>query len=155
MVDATLACSLLAGVSKPKVFWGVDSSAARPGRVALANVKKSDIVFPADKKPQPPIFFFDADTAARIINAAVYPYKLMLLTAAVCGLRIGEVTILKVTSNGSSSRSPEHWTTPLERKAPRRVPIAQRQSACPNCSRNTTSRTWTAISSPTPRASLT
>jgi integrase len=28
----------------------------------------------------------------------VYPYKLMLLIAAVCGLRIGEVTALKVSS---------------------------------------------------------
>ncbi len=65
---------------------------------AVPNVEKKDIVFPADKKPQPQIFFFDADTAARVINAAVYPYKLMLLIAAVCGLRIGEVTALKVSS---------------------------------------------------------
>jgi len=65
---------------------------------AIPNVEKRDIVFPADKKPQPQIFFFDADTAARVINAAVYPYKLMLLIAAVCGLRIGEVTALKVSS---------------------------------------------------------
>jgi integrase len=65
---------------------------------AIPNVEKKDIVFPADKKPQPQIFFFDADTAARVINAAVYPYKLMLLIAAVCGLRIGEVTALKVSS---------------------------------------------------------
>jgi integrase len=65
---------------------------------AIPNVEKKDIVFPADKKPQPQMFFFDADTAARVINAAVYPYKLMLLIAAVCGLRIGEVTALKVSS---------------------------------------------------------
>jgi integrase len=65
---------------------------------AIPNVEKKDIVFPADKKPQPQIFFFDADTAARVINAAVYPYKLMLLIAAVCGLRIGEVTALKISS---------------------------------------------------------
>jgi len=65
---------------------------------AIPNVEKKDIVFPADKKPQPQIFFFDAATAARVINAAVYPYKLMLLIAAVCGLRIGEVTALKVSS---------------------------------------------------------
>jgi integrase len=65
---------------------------------AIPKVEKRDIVFPADKKPQPQIFFFDADTAARAVNAAVYPYKLMLLIAAVCGLRIGEVTALKVGS---------------------------------------------------------
>jgi integrase len=65
---------------------------------AIPNVEKRDIVFPADKKPQPQIFFFDADTAARVINAAPYPFKLMFLIAAVCGLRIGEVTALKVGS---------------------------------------------------------
>jgi integrase len=65
---------------------------------AIPSVEKRDIVFPADKKPQPQIFFFGADTAARVINAAAYPYKLMLLVAAVCGLRIGEVTALKVSS---------------------------------------------------------
>lgn len=61
-------------------------------------VDKGDIVFPADKKPQPQIFFFDAETASRIINAAPYPFKLMFLIAALCGLRIGEVTALKVSS---------------------------------------------------------
>lgn len=65
---------------------------------AIPSVEKRDIVFPADKKPQPQIFYFDADTAARVINIAPYPYKLMLLIAAVCGLRIGEVTALKVAS---------------------------------------------------------
>jgi hypothetical protein len=61
-------------------------------------VQKRDVVFPADKRSAPQIFFFNADDAARIINAAVYPYKLMLLIAAICGLRIGEVTALKVSS---------------------------------------------------------
>jgi integrase len=65
---------------------------------AVPSVEKRDIVFPADKRPQPQIFFFDADTAARVINAASYPFKLMMLIAAVCGLRIGEVTALKVSS---------------------------------------------------------
>jgi integrase len=81
--------------------YGTLSSILNLGRKwghAIPNVEKRDIVFPADKKPQPQIFFFDADTAARVINAAVYPYKLMLLIAAVCGLRIGEVTALKVSS---------------------------------------------------------
>ncbi|MGC2107215.1 MAG: site-specific integrase [Candidatus Acidiferrum sp.] len=61
-------------------------------------VEKKRIVFPADKKPQPQVFFFDADTAARVINIAPYPFRLMFLIAAVCGLRIGEVTALKVGS---------------------------------------------------------
>jgi integrase len=65
---------------------------------ATPSIEKRDIVFPADKKSQPQILFFDADTAARVINAAPYPYKLMLLIAAVCGIRIGEVTALKVSS---------------------------------------------------------
>jgi integrase len=65
---------------------------------AIPTVEKKDIVFPADKKAQSQIYFFDADTAARVINAAEYPYKLMLLIAAVCGLRIGEVTALKISS---------------------------------------------------------
>jgi len=64
----------------------------------LPTVAKRDIVFPADKGPQPQVFFFDADTAARVINIAPYPYKLMFIIAAVCGLRIGEVTALKVAS---------------------------------------------------------
>ncbi len=65
---------------------------------ATPAVAKRDIVFPTDKKSQPQIFFFDATAAAQVINAAEYPYKLMLLIAAVCGLRIGEVTALKVSS---------------------------------------------------------
>jgi integrase len=64
----------------------------------IPNVEKRDVVLPADKKPQPQLFFFDADTAARIVNIAPYPFKLMFLIAAVCGLRISEVTALKVTS---------------------------------------------------------
>lgn len=39
----------------------------------IPRVEKRDIVFPADKKPQPQIFFFDADTAARVINARCTP----------------------------------------------------------------------------------
>jgi len=70
-------------------------------------------VFPADKRPQPQIFFFDADTAARIINAAAYPFKLMRLIAAVCGLRIGEVTALKV-SNLDFKRKLIHITAALD-----------------------------------------
>jgi len=34
----------------------------------------------------------------RIINAAKPPFKLMCLTAALCGLRVGEVTALKLAS---------------------------------------------------------
>jgi integrase len=82
-------------------IYGTLASILNLGRkwgYAIPAVEKRDIVFPADKRPQPQVFFFDADTAARVINAAPYPYKLMLLIAAVCGLRIGEVTALKVSS---------------------------------------------------------
>lgn len=65
---------------------------------AIPEVRRQDIEFPADEKPKAEPFFFDANTAARIINAARYPFKLMFLVAATCGLRIGEVTALKVSS---------------------------------------------------------
>jgi len=64
----------------------------------IPDSKRSDLEFPVDRKPKVQAFFFDADTAARVINAADQPFKLMCLIAAVCGLRIGEVTTLKVTS---------------------------------------------------------
>lgn len=78
--------------------YGTLSSILNLGRKwghTIPLVEKRDIV---DKKPQPQIFFFDADTAARVINAAADPFKLMFLIAALCGLRIGEVTALKVSS---------------------------------------------------------
>ena len=81
--------------------YGTLSSILNLGRKwghAIPSVEKRDIVFPADKKPQPQVFFFDADTAARVINIAPHPFKMMFLIAAVCGLRIGEVTALKVAS---------------------------------------------------------
>jgi integrase len=64
----------------------------------IPDSKRSDLEFPVDRKPKVQAFFFDSDTAARVINAADQPFKLMCLIAAVCGLRIGEVTALKVTS---------------------------------------------------------
>ncbi len=39
----------------------------------IPNVEKKDLVFPADKKPQPQIFFFDADTAAQVIVPRCVP----------------------------------------------------------------------------------
>ena len=81
--------------------YGTLSSILNKGRkwgYAVPDVRHQDLEFPADKKPAARIFFFDANTAARIINAAVQPFKLMCLIAAVCGLRIGEVTALKVSS---------------------------------------------------------
>ena len=65
---------------------------------AIPEVKRRDIEFPADLKPGTQTILFDADTAARIINAAPQPFKLMFLIAALCGLRIGEVTALKISS---------------------------------------------------------
>lgn len=81
--------------------YGTLSSILNKGRkwgYAVPDVRHQDLEFPADKKPVARIFFFDANTAARIVNAAVQPFKLMCLIAAVCGLRIGEVTALKVSS---------------------------------------------------------
>jgi integrase len=64
----------------------------------IPEVKRQDIEFLADEKPKDEPFFFDANTAARVINAAPYPFKVMFLFAAICGLGIGEVTALKVGS---------------------------------------------------------
>jgi integrase len=84
-----------------KNIYGTLTSILDKGRkwnYVVPRVEKRDIEFPADKRPQPQTYFFDADTAARVINAAAYPFKLMCLIAAICGLRIGEVTALKVSS---------------------------------------------------------
>ncbi len=81
--------------------YGTLSSILAKGRkwgYAIPRVGREDLEFPVDKKPKPPAFFFDADTGARIINAAVRPFRLMLLIAALCYLRIGEVTALKLSS---------------------------------------------------------
>jgi len=64
----------------------------------IPEVRKQDIEFPTDQTPKSEAFFFDADTASRIINVSPYPFKLMFLIAATCGLRIGEVTALKRSS---------------------------------------------------------
>ena len=81
--------------------YGTLSSILAKGRkwgYAIPRVGREDLEFPVDKKPKPPAFFFDADTGARIINAAVLPFRLMFLIAALCYLRIGEVTALKLSS---------------------------------------------------------
>ena len=64
----------------------------------IPEVRRQDIEFLANEKPRAEAFYFDADTAARMINAAPHPFKLMFLIAAICGLRIGEVTALKLSS---------------------------------------------------------
>jgi len=63
----------------------------------IPEVRKPDVEFPADQTPKSEAFFFDAD-AASLINVSPYPFKLMFLIAATCGLRIGEVTALKRSS---------------------------------------------------------
>jgi len=81
--------------------YGTLSSILNKGRqwgYFIPEVNRGDIEFPADKKSNPPPFFFDANLAACIINAAPNPFRLMMLVAALCGLRIGEVTALKVSS---------------------------------------------------------
>ena len=53
--------------------YGTLTSILNKGRkwgYLIPEVRREDIEFPADKKPQDKIFFFDADAAARIINAA-------------------------------------------------------------------------------------
>jgi len=64
----------------------------------VPKVGREDIEFPTDKNPKKETFIFDVQTAARIIKAATYPFRMMLLIAALCYLRIGEVTALKLTS---------------------------------------------------------
>ena len=81
--------------------YGTLTSILNKGRkwgYLIPDVRREDVEFPTDKTPRAQIFFFDADTAARVINATVQPFKLMFLIAALCGLRIGEVTTLKLTS---------------------------------------------------------
>jgi len=81
--------------------YGTLSSILNSGRkwgYLVPDVKRQDVEFPRDERPKAEPLFFDADTAARIINVALYPFKLMFLIAALCGLRIGEVTALKVAS---------------------------------------------------------
>ena len=81
--------------------YGTLTSILNKGRkwgYPVPDVRHQDLEFPANKKPAAEILFFDADTAASVINAAVQPFKLMCLIAALCGLRIGEVTALKVSS---------------------------------------------------------
>lgn len=115
--------------------YGTLSSILNLGRkwgCAVPRVEKRDIVFPADKKPAARIFFFDANTAARIINAAVQPFKLMCLIAAVCGLRIGEVTALKV-SNLDFRRKLIHVTAALDYATRKEGTPKSGPSAAPVC----------------------
>jgi len=81
--------------------FGTLSSALKKGRKCgyfVPDVGRVDIEFPSDLKPKSQTFFLDADSATRVINAAVYPFRLMFLIAALCYLRIGEVTALKISS---------------------------------------------------------
>lgn len=81
--------------------YGTLSSILKKGRkwgYFIPEVEREDIEFPTDTKAKVPTFFFDADTGARVINASVDPFRLILLIAALCYVRIGEVTALKITS---------------------------------------------------------
>jgi integrase len=81
--------------------YGTLSSILKKGRkwgYFIPEVEREDIEFPTDTKPKVTTFFFDADTGARVINASVDPFRLILLIAALCYVRIGEVTALKITS---------------------------------------------------------
>ena len=81
--------------------FGTLSSVLKKGRkwgYFVPDVARVDIEFPSDLKPKVATFFLDVGDAARVINAAVYPFRLMFLIAALCYLRIGEVTALKISS---------------------------------------------------------
>jgi len=81
--------------------FGTLSSVLKKGRkwgYFVPDVGRVDIEFPSDLKSKSQTFFLDADNATRVINAAVYPFRLMFLIAALCYLRIGEVTALKTSS---------------------------------------------------------
>lgn len=71
---------------------------ARKWGYPIPDVEREDIEFPSDMKPKLQTFFLDADDAARVVNAATYPFRLMFLIAALCYLRVGEVTALKISS---------------------------------------------------------
>lgn len=81
--------------------FGTLSSLLKKGRkwgYFVPDVARGDIEFPSDLKPQVATFILDVSDATRVINAAVYPFRLMFLIAALCYLRIGEVTALKISS---------------------------------------------------------
>jgi integrase len=101
----------------------------------IPRVEWSEIEFPANLKPKTEVLHFDADKGAQIINAAPQPFKLMFLTAAIGGLRIGEVTALKVTSldfkrkviniNASLDYSTRQETAPKTENSAAPIPISQ------------------------------
>jgi integrase len=72
-------------------------SRGRQWNYLIPEVSRKHIAFPVDKKTAR-IFFFDPDLAARVISAADQPFKTMFLLCAVLGLRVGEITALKITS---------------------------------------------------------
>ena len=76
----------------------LDPQQRRKWGYPIPEVRRQDIEFLADEKPKAEPFYFDSHTAARIINAAPHPFREMFLIAGICGLRIGEVTALKVSS---------------------------------------------------------
>ena len=106
---------------------------------AIPEVRRQDLEFLADEKPKTEPFYFDSHTAAQIINGASYPFKVMFLLAGICGLRIGEVTALKVTSLDFKKKL-IHVTAALDystrKESTRKVQTARRHSQCPVCSRN-------------------
>jgi hypothetical protein len=118
--------------------FGTLSSALKKGRkwgYFVPDVGRVDIEFPSDLKSKSQTFFLDADSATRVINAAVYPFRLMFLIAALCYLRIGEVTALK-TSSLDFERRVIHiharLITPHDKKSLPRLARALLRFQCPN-----------------------
>jgi integrase len=113
--------------------YGTFTSILNKGRkwgYQIPDVRREDVEFPVDKKPQDQIFFFDADTAAQVINVSVQPFKLMCLIAALCGLRIGEVTALKLASL-DFKRKQIHVLAALDYKTRKETTPKSENSAAP------------------------
>lgn len=113
--------------------YGTLNSILNNGRLwnyVIPEVQRKALTFPVDKKPQKQIFFFDADTAARMINAAVQPFKLMFLIAALCGLRIGEVLALKAASL-DFKRKQIHVLAALDYKTRKEITTKSEHSTAP------------------------
>jgi integrase len=98
-------------------------------------VEWSNIQLPADLKPKTEVLHFDADTATQIIKVAPQPFKLMFLIAATCGLRIGEVTALKISNldfkrkviniNAALDYSTRQETAPKSDNSAAPIPVSQ------------------------------
>ena len=114
--------------------YGTLTSILNSGRTTwkyvIPEVTRKNLKFLSDEKPKAEPLYFDADMAARVINVTVQPFKLMFLIAAICGLRIGEVTALKVTSL-DFKRKQIHILAALDYKTRKETTPKSENSAAP------------------------